>query len=70
MPSTATTRNEPTGPTNRGEEAQFSASLHSAMDDASDTQLKTKSQLSLAAILIAKCLNARIRLSFNSISSK
>ncbi|MCG3843872.1 flagellar hook-length control protein FliK [Photobacterium damselae] len=43
--ATATTRNEPTGPTNRGEEAQFSASLHSAMDDTSDTQLKTKSQL-------------------------
>ncbi|WP_158135857.1 flagellar hook-length control protein FliK [Photobacterium damselae] len=43
--STATTRNEPTDPASRGEEAQFAASLHSAMDDTSDTQLKTKSQL-------------------------
>ncbi|HIF9345119.1 TPA: flagellar hook-length control protein FliK [Photobacterium damselae] len=43
--STATTRNEPTDPASRGEEAQFAVSLHSAMDDTSDTQLKTKSQL-------------------------
>lgn len=43
--STATTRNEPTDPACRGEEAQFAVSLHSAMDDTSDTQLKTKSQL-------------------------
>lgn len=43
--STATTRNEPTDPASRGEEAQFAASLHSAMDDTSDSQLKTKSQL-------------------------
>lgn len=43
--STATTRNEPTDPASRGEEAQFAASLHSAMDDTSDTQFKTKSQL-------------------------
>ncbi|HIF9207761.1 TPA: flagellar hook-length control protein FliK [Photobacterium damselae] len=43
--STATTRNEPTDPASRGEEAQFAASLHSAMDDTSDTKLKTKSQL-------------------------
>ncbi|HIF9313406.1 TPA: flagellar hook-length control protein FliK [Photobacterium damselae] len=43
--STATTRNEPTDPASRGEESQFAASLHSAMDDTSDTQLKTKSQL-------------------------
>ncbi|HIF9349118.1 TPA: flagellar hook-length control protein FliK [Photobacterium damselae] len=43
--STATTRNEPADPASRGEEAQFAASLHSAMDDTSDTQLKTKSQL-------------------------
>lgn len=32
--------------------------------------MTTKSQLSFAAILIAKCLSARIRLSFNSIPSK
>ncbi|HGO5290540.1 TPA: flagellar hook-length control protein FliK [Photobacterium damselae subsp. damselae] len=43
--STATARNEPTDPASRGEEAQFAVSLHSAMDDTSDTQLKTKSQL-------------------------
>ncbi|HIF9167655.1 TPA: flagellar hook-length control protein FliK [Photobacterium damselae] len=43
--STATTRNESTDPASRGEEAQFAVSLHSAMDDTSDTQLKTKSQL-------------------------
>ncbi|HIF9364477.1 TPA: flagellar hook-length control protein FliK [Photobacterium damselae] len=43
--STATTRNEPTDPASRGEEAQFAVSLHSAIDDTSDTQLKTKSQL-------------------------
>ncbi|QOQ67949.1 flagellar hook-length control protein FliK [Photobacterium damselae] len=43
--STATTRNEPTDSACRGEEAQFAVSLHSAMDDTSDTQLKTKSQL-------------------------
>ncbi|HIF9107922.1 TPA: flagellar hook-length control protein FliK [Photobacterium damselae] len=43
--STATTRNEPTDPASRGEEAQFAASLHSAMDDTSKTKSQLKSEL-------------------------